>query len=647
MADNHAFESWRSTWLQYGPIVVAAAQVLHPLATAEDLRALVVESAARGFVDTERVDPLDALLGSLLRERSPIERTEVAKALVANGIDHSRAAAVTGGEAARITSPVRESGDEVANVQIPEFDAVRTCAADYETHSPDFSTERLVTRPETEFTEAGAADDGAIDKRLRKRWSILVAGFGVVCVLAAGAIPVGRELLKAKTSTQRSIGFLIAKDIPEEWELIDAKAFVSFPSIGPTVVAQRFTNADKTITILLSTNSNGKQQYSDPALGVKQPDEYPFEQSRRESKAQVMGGPGQSQERTKSKSLFKFWGEQKTFSYMQSDGLTREGADSFAAALTPRANLAKEGWASRDARFIETAFLPDVSSSDRYQSTLEFWLKSNHALRVTVSSSKAVDPQTLDFYWGPNLQTVTLGSGRVLRKTQNNPLPGYQWYEGKNSSFAQTSLLLDTMTPPPSGTQGVPQAFLGASPSTQDLAKVEGLLDALHIGNVKLWRKQLAELRPINWDAAVQSSNLNAVTTEDLRAQKLGVLNRTSLQIDPNQLELMGSAVHGKAVGLCTKILCTRIYRDSESTTDSADLLIDGHWWHFENLATNEDEPTFRTSPSSTGGGDVMIFPTAEAALDKSYRWWGIDFGTEVQAARRNEQRELFLRPIQ
>jgi hypothetical protein len=291
MADNNAFESWRSTWLQYGPIVVAAAQVLHPLATAEDLHALIVESAARGLVDTERVDPLDALLGALLHERSPIERTEVAKALVANGIDHSRAAALTGGDAARITSPVRESGDEVAHVQIPEFDAVRTRAEDYETLSPDFSTERLVPRPETEFTEAGAPDDGAMDKRLRKRWPTLMAGFGVVCVLAAGAIPVGRELLKAKIYAKSSAGYLIAANIPQEWELVNAKAFVTFPSIGPTVVAQRFTNNDKTIKILLQTNADDSQ-YPDPSLGVKRPEGYPGQTLRKDSEAQEMGGLG-------------------------------------------------------------------------------------------------------------------------------------------------------------------------------------------------------------------------------------------------------------------------------------------------------------------------------------------------------------------
>jgi hypothetical protein len=332
---------------------------------------------------------------------------------------------------------------------------------------------------------------------------------------------------------------------------------------------------------------------------------------------------------------------------MQSSGLSARDADAFAIALKPRMNLAKDGWSSPDARFIETVFHPDVSALDGYGSTLEFWLRSNHALRVIISSSKAIDQQTLDFYWGPDQQTLKLASGRVLKRTQDNPLPRYQWTEGASSIFAQPGLLLDTMTPPPSGNQGAPQPFFGGPPKAADLVKVETLLDSLRIGSANRWREQLTQLRPETWAPEFQTSKTSSATTDDLRAQKLGVLPRTTLTIGPNRLELARGAIHGRAVGLCTKILCTRIYRDSEGSTDSADAIIDGHWWHFENLATNEDEPTFRTSPASVDGGDVTIYPTAEAALDKSYRWWGIDFGTETQAARRNEQRELLLRPVQ
>ncbi len=646
MADNNAFGSWRSTWVQYGPVVVAAAQVLYPSAAQEDLHALVVESAAQGFVDTDRIDPLDALLVRLLTDQLPLERIEVANVLVANGIHPLRAAAVTGSNATRIGTPVRGLTTEHATLQPPEFDVVRTRAADYETHSPDFSTDRLATRRETASTGDEVVDDGAIDQRLRKRWPMLVAGFGVICALAAGAVAVGRDLLKAKPLAKDSVGFLVTANIPEEWELVDAKAFISFPSIGPTVVAQRFTNADKTINILISTNGQNSG-YSDPALGVKRPDPYPFEASRKDSKAEVMGGPGQTQGQTKSKSLFKIWGEQKTFSYMQSTGLRAIDADAFAIALSPRADLAKDGWSSSDARFSETVFHPDLSASG-FASTLEFRLKTNHALRVIVGSSKAINPQWLDFYGGPNPQTVKLASGRVLKKTQGLPASGYEWTDGANSNFAQAGLLDPRMdSPAPSRNQGAPEAFFRDPMPSTDLAKVETLLDALQIGNTNRWRELLTQLRPETWAPEFQTSNTSSVTTDDLHAQKLSFLDRTFLDIGPNKIQLAGSVVHGKTVGLCTKILCTRIYFDQASSTHSADVIIDEHWWHFENLATDEDEPTFRTSPASTGGGDVVIYPTAEAGLDKSYRWWGIDFGTGTQAARRNEQRELFLRPVQ
>ena len=560
MADNNGFESWRSTWVLYGPIVMAAAQVIYPLASAEELGALVIESAAQGFVDTDRIDPLDALLAGLLHGRSPHQCAEVAKALTANGIDTFRASAVTG-STARHESPRNPSSDldsDAPRFQPPDFDAVRARASAYETKSTGFATDRLATRRITKYTQDEAADDAATDQRWHRRRPKLVAGFGVVCALVVGSVVVAQDVFKTKPMRNDSVGFLIAENIPEAWELIDAKAFVSFPSIGPTLVAQRFTNPSKSVTILLGTNADDFR-YSDPSLGVKQPQGSPIETLRKDSKAEVMDAPGQ----TKRNALFKFWGEGKTY-----------------------------------------------------------------------------------FYWGPDPLQVELASGRVVTRgqTQTN---SYQWTDRANSNFAQFGVVNERMGSQASRSQGAPEPFFNGPSSAADNAKVEILLDALKIGTSKQWSKQLIQLQPDIWAEANQTSNSGGVTTDDLRAQKLGFLGRTRLTIGPNELHLVGPAIHGKAVGLCTTTLCTRIYYSADSFTYSADLIIDGHWWHFENLFTKEDEPTFRTSPSSTGGGDVMIYPKAEAGLDKSYRWWGIDFGPDVQAARRNEQRELFLRPVQ
>jgi hypothetical protein len=648
MADNTRFESWRSTWVQYAPIVMAAAQVLHPSASEEELEALVLGSAAQGFVDTDRIDPLDALLARLLHGRTPPERTAVGRSVVVNGIDLLRAATVTGSTASQLESQgaLRRNFGSDAATKPPDFDLVRTRAQEYETTSTDFANDQLVTSREGGSKQSESVDDGA-NQRSRKRWPILVAGVGVVCALVAGAVVVTKDLFKTKRADKNSVGFLIAASIPEPWELVDAKAFVPFPSIGSTVVAQRFTNSDKSITIFISTNSNDSR-YSDPSLGVKKPDDYPVGVSRKDSKAEPMGGAGKSKEGQKAPDLFKIWGEQKTFSFMQSSGLSAKDADSFVTALTPRTNLAHDGWATPDGRFVETVLHPDVSAGSRYGSTLEFWSKSNHLLRVVIGSSKAASTKWLDFYTGLDRATVRTPSGRLLTKLQSGPRSSYLWTEGANSNFAQVGLIQDRFTPPPSANQGAPEVYFDElALQTQDLAKAEILLDALRVGTSQQWSQQLTTLRPELWAAKDQASSTGRVSTDDLRAQKLGFLARTPLTIGPNQLQIAGGKIHGKAVGLCTKTLCTRIYRDSESSTDSADAIINGHWWHFENLATNEDEPTFRTSPATTGGGDVTIFPTADAPLDKFYRWWGIDFGTTTQAARRNEQRELHLRPIQ
>lgn len=87
VGDHPNFASREPTWRLYRPLIIRVAHELDPLASEAERSAQIVASAAAGFLDTNTIDPLVALLDGRIRGRTPSQRARAAQLLVDSGID--------------------------------------------------------------------------------------------------------------------------------------------------------------------------------------------------------------------------------------------------------------------------------------------------------------------------------------------------------------------------------------------------------------------------------------------------------------------------------------------------------------------------------------------------------------------------------
>ncbi len=89
---------------------------------------------------------------------------------------------------------------------------------------------------------------------------------------------------------------------------------------------------------------------------------------------------------------------------------------------------------------------------------------------------------------------------------------------------------------------------------------------------------------------------------------------------------------------VCTPTVCT-LWDDSALSGSSADLLIDGNWWHLERTGILANAPTWRTSPA------MARIPQFQSAAYGRQIWRALDLGTRTKALRRNDDATAFGRP--
>ena len=89
---------------------------------------------------------------------------------------------------------------------------------------------------------------------------------------------------------------------------------------------------------------------------------------------------------------------------------------------------------------------------------------------------------------------------------------------------------------------------------------------------------------------------------------------------------------------VCTPTVCA-LWDDSAVSGSSADLLIDGHWWHLERTGILANSPTWRTSPR------MARVPQFQSAAYGRQLWRALDLGTITKALRRNDDAIAFGRP--
>jgi hypothetical protein len=163
-----------------------------------------------------------------------------------------------------------------------------------------------------------------------------------------------------------------------------------------------------------------------------------------------------------------------------------------------------------------------------------------------------------------------------------------------------------------------PSGLSNAELSEAEKQEVFYLLARVRAGNADEWRSLTAGL---------QASMLQVPIQRSMRFESLEVTLRREKD-----------SVPGRAY-MCTKNTGASIYF-IESLTQAADLLIDGHWWHFEELGIDDKIPEWTTSPKLKNS-----FTAEDNAKDRT-RWYAIDLGPETRLARSRKDGEILGRPI-
>jgi hypothetical protein len=741
MADPPTFRSWEPTWNRYGPLVLEIARALDPLAQEAQLAFAVNNSAAKGFLDSDNVDPLASLLTELLRDRSDSDRLLAAEVLIRFGIDDVRAYAATSvrslstfdlelrsetslgkrffgrprerqrrqqrttakpGPASQMlrSSDIERKADSAtltpqfawasadAFPRDPELDPDATPAAivpafaivqsqalalwqnqeqqkqsepinqtSLAKNSPDFAStptaRRNHRRPQRQHQEVdheeGAtrtpselADrqrgEAQIEQKRRKRRT-LAAGALVAVTLAATAVSVLGPRLLSRIREPKGLPLLTVKDLPEQWELTFASAYHPASILLSTAVFQRFDSLDKKQTVLVTTRRDD-QRFADSSLGTPKFDPNNSPSTAMVTQAQATASDSFPVHTRANAPVMMEWkqplvpftiNQLETVVYLEAHGMPSTDVQAFGRALTARRNLLEQGW-STPKGFSEQIALPTRKTLFGTQSSLTIvsTLDGKSTLMLQMYPANGLDDAKIDIgdlYDRP--EKVALPSGRKV-KFSRDYTHNYWWTES-GYEFRATVLRSDLNDGTTAGIGG--QQFFGASYSRLEplpdrhLDGMLDLLDRVGLGNDKDWQALTAK-----YQRSLQ--DLPSIGTVTIDGHQL--VTRTAKATGKKS-----SSTYRLPYALCTPSICARIYNNWNGLAREADILIDGHWWHFRQIANYDKTiPKYFTSPV------IDTFKTGRANFDRTYSWWGIDFGPNVTAVREESESQLLLRPL-
>jgi hypothetical protein len=501
--------------------------------------------------------------------------------------------------------------------------------------------EEEATRTQSEPAVRPLFEAHPIDQKRRKRRKRRTIAAGALVALALSAAT-GLALwprLISQISEPKNPPLLTVKDLPKQWELSFASAYQPSSIFSSTVVFQRFDRLDKRQTVLVTTRRDD-QRFADSSLGTP-----PFDSNNSPSTAMVTQAQATASDsfpvHTRANApVMMQWkqphvpfalNQSETFVYLEAHGMPSSDVQAFGRALAPRPNLLQQGW-STSKGFSEQILLPTRRMPTGTQSSLTFIStldnKSTLVLRMYPASGNEDSKIDIgDLYDHP--EEVMLPSGREI-KFSRDYTHNYWWTE---SGYDFTATVLRGDTDDGTTVWVGSQQFFGASYSRLEplpdshLDGVLDLLDRVDLGNDQQWQALTAK-----YQRSLQ--DLPSIGTVTIGGHRLVTrTSKTTAQTPPNAIR--------PPFALCTPSACARIYSSWDGLAKEADLLIDGHWWHFRQIANyDKSAPKYFTSP----GADT--FKTCRANFDRIYSWWGIDFGPKVTAARKESESQLLLRPL-
>ena len=474
----------------------------------------------------------------------------------------------------------------------------------------------------------------------RKRRRQLTVG-GLLVFLLSGALA-GKILVPRvfdRQQPQEALPLLTIRDLPKQWALTFATAHQPANVLNPTTVFQRFDSLDRRQTVLVTTIRDDRR-FADASLGTPpQVDPWRSEAAGIKRQAEAIATDSFPVHTPANAPVTMQWkqplvpfvmNQSETIVYLEARGIPSSDVRNLGRSLTARRNLLENGW-STPKGFTEQIVKPQrvfpagIQSSLIIKSTLDG--NTRVMLQMTVSSEPTIATDDLR----EPRETITLPSGRVV-KFSRVFTHIYSWTE---SGYEIIATVYRNGNDERTGGEATQQTrwfynFVEPLPN-RHLDGILDLLDRVQLGNDEQWRALTA-----GYQASLQS--LPSVGAVELDGHPIvtRILPKTGKE---------KADAYPLPYALCAYSVCAPIYQNWSGLNREADLLIDDHWWHFRQIAKYDKRtPKYFTSPSvdsfKTG------FRTGEASLDRVYKWWGIDFGTKVTAARNADEPLLLLRPL-
>lgn len=505
-------------------------------------------------------------------------------------------------------------------------------ADDFEAFDDPFEEDRLCSA-DSPFGE-GAQGLGAVRRRR------------VIAFVGVGLLLLGSLVAYERISQQHSpsIEPLIQIDDIDSlgWRVIDASANYPLSYTSSAGLVETFFTANKSKSVTLLIQRMDPTFADDSNLGSWTPNPItPGEATRANTRVFDTGG----------KALNAYWVEPElaVSVSLQTTSLTPDEADRFVSYLFASPDIRASGYNTRDRSYTHS-----VRPSPSHASTgpvafvtLESTDTPGMIVNIVAGRTEPQTPQQAPIQFGeqPPTTTQTLRSGHLFTSFSGfRPWLNGTWTDG-DATFTVTAgrRAADYSEPNRQGQRAYPNfdyPDFAASDTftTANRTAIVDLLANVRAGSPSQWKTLIAALQDEPFRLPIQRT----------------------LRVGENELLIRSDPTKKLSPGyMCSRIVCAPIY--FQNITQSSDLIIDGHWWHFEKVGSVEKKPTWRISTgkprlSAPGLSDEQQNadtrpPLAELTTveDRSNRWniwYGVDFGTRTVLVRRGDENNLLARPL-
>lgn len=622
MGGAAVFEAWREVWASYGLLVTELVVVAFPGESERQRHGRLVEGVATGIVGESAFDPLETMVVGALRGagRAGLRR---AGAVLVSEVDSSRSFAILASLSVSTRARIGPVRPPAAGAAFVDFDEIRMRA------------EELFLERGVRFAEEGRSIDGvavvssgAVSKtdprrgRGRRRW--LWAAVGVLCGVVVASVSVAVVHRPAPVSDP----LVYVEGLGSDWRVVGSTAFVAPRFRMARTLVQRYVSGDGRRRVSLAVSDD---DYGSAERDFSSPTTVPIAFSRSmaarvDARASEVPKVDFSRGPSLKVRASSFWAENGRSVSLFSEGMSTQDVNLFMRGLRPSGDLLADAYGPVDGMALSSVSIP--SSDERGPSSVVVLERGAVAIQIMVSRIDNRELQDLRTANDPGDERVTvpLGDGRTLRMTEF-PYGGFFGsFDDGPFQFQVSAGPFRTGDPGPrTGQRFWPVVFRGTGPSgsdrfdARDRAYVFDLLRRVRVGSATEWQ---------SLNAAVQSemARLPIDRTPGLVASTILTIRRDPKQnFDPGVI--------------CTPTVCAPIYY--QGATQSADLIVDGRWWHFEKLGAGEQDPEWETSPES-----VRQLVSVVEEIEPRGRWYGVDFGTDIRLARTTPNGEILGRPL-